>query len=355
MTDPSAPRRSWLRALGVAVLALLAVEAVLSLLFRDWLHPAYQSPVQEMNHLFEEHPARLWALAPGTHRVGGLEYAVNSLGLRDREPEGSGGVLFMGDSCTFGLGLPADRTVPALLQGALGGGVAVWNAGVPGYSSAQGRVHLEELLPRLRPRVVVLAYLTNDITEATMADHEALPGPLAGALRGLLRESSLFRLLQRLPETALADQARFLVKKGLEKGEDYLVEPFLADDGLPDEVDAEETPELVPWVVRVERERFRENALAMAALARASGARVVWLLLPEATEGAEARLVARRTALWEEARGLPIPMVDLPAAWGGDTASRRAFFQEDGFHPNEAGARRIAEDLAEALRREGAL
>jgi len=63
-------------------------------------------------------------------------------------------VLALGDSMTFGEGVPADSTWPAVLERTLG--VRVDNAGVPGYSSAQMAGRLRRYLPLLQPRVVVM-------------------------------------------------------------------------------------------------------------------------------------------------------------------------------------------------------
>src|SRR5436305_1089886 len=63
-------------------------------------------------------------------------------------------VLALGDSMTFGEGVPADATWPAALERTLG--VRVDNAGVPGYSSAQMVGRLRRYLPLLQPKVVVM-------------------------------------------------------------------------------------------------------------------------------------------------------------------------------------------------------
>lgn len=68
-------------------------------------------------------------------------------------------VLAIGDSMTFGEGVPADSTWPAVLERALGAHVD--NAGVPGYNSAQMVGRLRRYLPRLHPRVVVMLLSPN--------------------------------------------------------------------------------------------------------------------------------------------------------------------------------------------------
>jgi len=73
-------------------------------------------------------------------------------------------VVFLGDSLTAGLGLPADQTYPALLARALsadGLAVRVINAGVSGDTSAGGLRRLRWLLAQ-HPAVVVVGLGGND-------------------------------------------------------------------------------------------------------------------------------------------------------------------------------------------------
>jgi acyl-CoA thioesterase-1 len=73
-------------------------------------------------------------------------------------------VIFLGDSLTAGLGLPADQAYPALLERRLradGLPVRVLNAGVSGDTSAGGLRRLRWLLAQ-RPAVVVVGLGGND-------------------------------------------------------------------------------------------------------------------------------------------------------------------------------------------------
>jgi hypothetical protein len=82
--------------------------------------------------------------------------ATDPSGLRRDGGSGphAGGVLALGDSLTFGEGVAADQAFPSRLEKLLG--VPVANAGVPGYSSRQAAVLGAELIPRLRPRLVLV-------------------------------------------------------------------------------------------------------------------------------------------------------------------------------------------------------
>jgi hypothetical protein len=114
--------------------------------------------------LFQPDPESGYTLRPGFrgHEIApGDEFdvpvAIDTRGLRDHPHAAppSPAVLTLGDSMTFGEGVPADRSYSAVLERE--SGVRVVNAGVPGYSSRQMLVRLRRLLPSLRPAMVVMA------------------------------------------------------------------------------------------------------------------------------------------------------------------------------------------------------
>jgi hypothetical protein len=147
------------------LVALLFAEAALRLLgmgktgrgspwFAGGNHPRY---------LFKPDPESGYTLRPGfkgREIAPGDEFdveaAVDARGLRDHPhatpPVPS--VLALGDSMTFGEGVPVDRSFSAVLEQETG--VRVYNAGVPGYSSRQMLVRLRRLAPALRPSLVVV-------------------------------------------------------------------------------------------------------------------------------------------------------------------------------------------------------
>lgn len=140
---------------------------------------------------------------------------LNSLGYRDREfaaraDESAYRILLLGDSFTLGWGIrnPADR-FGDLLEGtlnstpALARRVAVYNAGVGAANSADELVSARLLLPRLRPHLLLLIYVFNDIEHlAEPAAHPALRPPSFSA------RFSFHRLL--MLNSHFADQALLL-------------------------------------------------------------------------------------------------------------------------------------------------
>jgi len=102
----------------------------------------------------------------------GLEVTLQAAGLAARwiyRPQlnhpGAPTLLCLGDSHTFGVGVPVDRTYPAQLErllAAQGLAVNVVNLGVPGQNTSQIRRHLPEWIARYRPAAVVVLAGVND-------------------------------------------------------------------------------------------------------------------------------------------------------------------------------------------------
>lgn len=101
---------------------------------------------------------------------------INHAGYRDRDwpdrPDpGTVGVLLLGDSTLFGLGVNREETIAARLEAHLlarrpGTAYRVYNAGVPGYGPRQELVVLRRLADRLQPRAcVVYFYDGNDLDD----------------------------------------------------------------------------------------------------------------------------------------------------------------------------------------------
>jgi len=103
----------------------------------------------------------------------GVPVSINSHGLRDREfsetkPPGVCRIVMLGDSTTFGWGVPAEQTVAKILErelngsGTPGGRFEVLNAGVGNYGTVQEYNHYLTYDRQFRPDMVVLEYFIND-------------------------------------------------------------------------------------------------------------------------------------------------------------------------------------------------
>lgn len=162
-------------------------------------------------------------------------------------------ILLLGDSRTFGNGVPVEETYGEILDRRLPGAEVI-NLAVPGHTSFQGRTALEIHASRFRPDVVVFAYGLNDrryVLHPDDVDSER-------HFRRLALRSRLNRLAGSL---ALVD---LLKNRGV-------VEPEEA---------AEERPlDLATVLPRVPPQEFRRNLEAVARDCAERGIFLIFLLL----------------------------------------------------------------------------
>ncbi len=86
--------------------------------------------------------------------------STDAQGRRTTPPApGTPAVLFLGDSCTFGIPVNDDEAFPARVGKMLG--IRAINAGVPGYTAFQGRLLLDTI--QERPKAVVIAFWPNGL------------------------------------------------------------------------------------------------------------------------------------------------------------------------------------------------
>ncbi len=119
----------------------------------------------EMDLLFPPHSEESFETAEFNYTV-----SINALGLRDREIRPGGGdkvrAVVIGDSFTFGYGVQAEdtwvRKVESLLQQD-GFAVEVINCGKPGTGPEHYSAAAERIIPVLRPDLVVVALLHDDV------------------------------------------------------------------------------------------------------------------------------------------------------------------------------------------------
>jgi lysophospholipase L1-like esterase len=123
--------------------------------------------VSALEEWFVYSPTLGWERKPGYKGVfGGYErefdgagyFAVDSKQVTDTRRKK---VIFIGDSNTFGFGVPTPSSFVKVVEGLLGD-VNTINLGVSGYTSYQGRVCLAKYLPLLKPDLVVASFNFND-------------------------------------------------------------------------------------------------------------------------------------------------------------------------------------------------
>jgi lysophospholipase L1-like esterase len=308
-------------------------------------------------------------LIPGgfaPHYVG-VPVSVNRLGLRDREvavpkPAGTVRILGVGDSVTFGYGVPLEDTYLKILEARLsaragsGARYEVVNAGVEECGLDAYLDAVRTLAPVLTPDLVLVGIVLNDIEryddELAAAPRRvaATPGLARRAHGALLRRSQLFfaseraarSLLYRLHVLDIADlygsPLRALTQEGptIERAWDSSLRVL---EGIVDLARARGL-RLVLVVFPVE---VQLDAAAIARYRRDYGVTVP----ARALDGEPQRRLAAFGAAHD------VPVIDLlpafRAAGGSDLYLRGGPIRFDPVHPSRRGHRVVAEAIAQAL------
>jgi lysophospholipase L1-like esterase len=291
--------------------------------------------------LFAPDPESGYTLRPGfkgREIAPGEEFdvaaAVDARGLRDHPHAAppTPAVLALGDSMTFGEGVPADRSYAAVLERE--SGVRVYNAGVPGYGSGQMLARLRRLIPAIHPSLVILGLSPLWDRQRCAAPFVYKDGYIVArgyADRLVLLDGNLYLKETRLPvlgaATAYAERYSVLLRLAL---------PALAGGAraVLRRGRTEEAPSAADYEPTV------RNLEAARRLAASSGARFLALLFDD--RGEDFR--RDRLAVQQRLRALGIPYVAaddlLPRAdW------RRLRFARDG-HWNAAGHAAVGRALA---------
>lgn len=116
------------------------------------------------------HPTRLWGMGTGTRRNGDATATMNANGLRGPIPVVPRAadvqrILVLGDSTWFGHGVNDDQTTPYYLERdltAAGIKVETVNGAIPGYSTEQSKLILEELGWAMEPTLLLICNLWSD-------------------------------------------------------------------------------------------------------------------------------------------------------------------------------------------------
>lgn len=153
----------------------------------------------------------LWVPTPAAERAGPVEYArldpdlgwvsrapageINEQGFRDPRPftAASGAlpatrVMVLGDSFVWGSKVEADESIPRRLEAALGETTVAFAVAAPGWGIDQMYLAYRRYRDVLRPNVVVLAFIDDDIARVleTWRPFERLPKPAFRVEHGAL-------------------------------------------------------------------------------------------------------------------------------------------------------------------------
>lgn len=348
--------------LALSVLLLGLVEGGLRLARRARGEPAstrverFYSEMRQVLAIYRAHPFTNTAARRNVAiSAFGRSVSFNRFGYRSPErafgkPPGTRRVLCAGGSTTFDLAAADEAsTWPALLEARLGG-VEVWNAGFPGWTSVENLISFALRDGDLEPEVVVFFQGINDLQPGAHLpfDREYVAGHAA--------ESRLALGLD-LPPIAWSERSLLL-----ERVRDLLGEEADPWQRLQAPVAGERRTRLPDEAVTT----FERNVRSLVALARARGSRVLlvtqllrprsgsraadldylagWLqgLEPSAAQGELDRLaeVLRRH------RGEGVALAD---------AAREIVWEDadfaDPMHTTAAGSRKLADYLAPAVER----
>jgi hypothetical protein len=194
---------------GSILLTLLLVEGALRLVPEEIVGGSYWG-----HGAFEAFEPAGYRHAPGfvgrASRAGAFvsPVSIDELGLRHgelgRPRDARHGVLVLGDSFPFGLGVREDENLPTLLARSLGPEVAVVNGAQTGYGIGQSTAFGRWLVPQVDPAAVLLTvFLANDLEGEYFADWKAID-----LVRG-------FRLPKERMRSAGADWLRTHTRVGL--------------------------------------------------------------------------------------------------------------------------------------------
>ena len=172
-----------------ACLSLFAAEVTVRVIEpKKILREHFEQPDPVFHHRFIPGATGTWK-KPEFH----VTYAINSLGLRDREiskkkPIGTKRILMLGDSFTEGNGVEAKDAFPARVQALIDGGAfstrwQVVNAGEGSYSPLLHYLLLKKQLLSLEPDLVILnldlSDVHDDIQYTKIASFDASGDPIA--------------------------------------------------------------------------------------------------------------------------------------------------------------------------------
>jgi lysophospholipase L1-like esterase len=294
-----------------------------------------------------------WRWLPDQHVVSpnGFPLDINDCGLRDpREvrlpkPAGTWRLVALGDSFTYGLGLPFELTYSHRLETSLreraGSGpdaesIEVWNAGVNGLNSCQELGWLRAYGLPLEPDVVTVGFVMNDVIPTTSADlPRRFPGrswmlrlPIYHWLR--INALNRWRLMGNDPEAArlkaLINQHRGFAEQAPSKSA----------------------------VARGYWDEALGCLSEMAAVCRERGIPLVLIVFPTLPQMnqpdplPEPQVLLRKLAAREG-----LILVDLLEPYAA--AGPSALFESDKSHPSELGNAIAAEELLRALDAAGVL
>lgn len=370
-SEPPQPdaKRGMARLLSRTVLALFAVLLTLGALEVALRVGGVASPRASGRQAIlvpAEHPDLAYVPKPGASGVvGRVPVTINSHGFRDREfttakPAGVRRIVALGDSITFGDGLPVEQTFPKQLEILLSGSqphTEVLNLGVGGYDVIDEVAFLELVGLAFAPDVVVVGLCINDVGIHS-ANRRAVGW--AGSLGWLVDHFRLARWLARRVERRVLTRDLHELNSDAEfrRGNEGRIDP-LEDDpvqlarlaALERGLTAAGIPlAFAEWYTsRAKIGRLRHAFARLGRLSREAGFDVVVAILPYLDEAGHPELYesSYEIAAHEARRaGFRVLLLrDTLARSGLARLRQQRPTGPDPLHPNAEGHRLVAEAL----------
>ena len=170
---------------GILVLISASLLTLILLEFglRVFIHFRAGTPILDLRPYLHDDEL-MWVANPGYQGpISGCRKAkINSSGFRGRnlnQPVGKDKIILsFGDSNTFGYRIEsADSLYPALLENALQGmpehSYTVFNCGMNGYSSYQGKISFRRIIRNIKPDYITLYFGWDDLWKSNIEDKNA--------------------------------------------------------------------------------------------------------------------------------------------------------------------------------------
>ncbi len=175
-------------------------------------------PAENADVVMTGNATRLWGMSEGVRQNGHASATINANGLRGDIPElprptGRQRILLVGDSSFFGHGIGDTETIGARLQATLqaqGIDVDVVNGAIPGYSTEQTRILLDEVGWDMQPTLLLIANLWSDNNADGFRDVDLLRTARVYQHNPLVH-SALFQLIATSVDNARGGTAGHLV------------------------------------------------------------------------------------------------------------------------------------------------
>jgi hypothetical protein len=195
-----------LKNVGLSLIVLVIIFAIVEIAFRLIVGSPLQTHGQRIAER-REGDIKFTLEANIDREYAGARVVTNSLGIRDFRPphksEDAEQILILGDSFTFGYGVPLEESYPGVLESILnrGGGprYEVIDAGVPGYDTVEEAEFLKSIIAYYSPKWIVVGLHPGDF----MSQEQLKKKPMIRLREALRYNSAFFAWFMKFYKTQL--------------------------------------------------------------------------------------------------------------------------------------------------------